>query len=176
VSAAAPLSPSNSQVLNLQKYFFPLRVRSVYLTRQPWYFNVFWWVVGSLLVRRGGPSRLAHPPSSPFHCRAIVKPLLKKKLASRLHLLGHDLSALHEVGASAAIRGPSVNSSRPSGMRIRPSRASGGASLSADRNGASRICLCPPSPFPLIGRPQGVPAPFPWRHERAGVGRVRRLP
>lgn len=49
---------------------FPMRIREIYLIHQPSWFSVFW---------------------------AIVKLFIKAKLAKRLHLLGQNTAALHEV-------------------------------------------------------------------------------
>ena len=49
---------------------FPMRIRDIYVVKQPAYFSVFW---------------------------ALVKPFLKAKLTKRLHLLGDDLPALHKL-------------------------------------------------------------------------------
>ena len=49
---------------------FPMRIRDIYVIRQPAYFSIFW---------------------------ALVKPFLKAKLTKRLHLLGEDLPALHRL-------------------------------------------------------------------------------
>jgi len=46
----------------------PIRLRDIWVVKQPWYFSAFW---------------------------AVVKPFMKKKLTKRVHLLGNDLPALH---------------------------------------------------------------------------------
>lgn len=55
---------------------FPMRIRSILLIHQPWYFSMFW---------------------------ALVRPFLKAKLTSRLRLLGGDLAALHALVPPAAL-------------------------------------------------------------------------
>jgi len=49
---------------------FPMRIRDIYVIKQPSYFSIFW---------------------------MLVKPFLKAKLTKRLHLLGDDLPALHKL-------------------------------------------------------------------------------
>jgi len=49
---------------------FPIRIRNIYVIRQPWYFTMFW---------------------------AIMRPFFKKKITSRVHLLGGDLASLHRA-------------------------------------------------------------------------------
>ena len=55
---------------------FPMRIRSILLIHQPWYFTMFW---------------------------SIVRPFLREKLTKRLKLLGKDLAALHAIVPAAVL-------------------------------------------------------------------------
>ena len=86
---------------------FPMRIRSILLIHQPWYFSMFW---------------------------AIVRPFLRAKLTKRLQLLGSNLAALHKLVPAAvlpaAFGGTLVDADEPSdwliaGMRRREHEGSG---------------------------------------------------
>lgn len=63
-------SKEQKKLMGLMGNTVPLRIRSILLVHQPWYFGVFW---------------------------AIARPFLHKKMAQRLRLLGTDFPALHAL-------------------------------------------------------------------------------
>lgn len=56
------------ELMNMMTDTVPIRLRDIWVVKQPWYFSAFW---------------------------AVVKPFMKRKLTKRVHLLGNDLPALH---------------------------------------------------------------------------------
>lgn len=65
----ASTDPAAKENLTMAAETFPLRVRHIYITHQPWWLNMF---------------------------AVVMKPFVKSKLLKRMKLLGNDMSKLHE--------------------------------------------------------------------------------